>query len=241
VRESASAGARAVFLALAPGATNGASFVARAQTQGTASQMNQSVPEAPLWLRLVRLGNSFSGYFSTDGQLWSAFGTATVSMNPNVEAGLALSSSLSDQPAQANFDHVILEPLSSSFGVWQNWMLLQRGVTNTTSIAPGADPDGDGRSNLAEYWLGSDPLTDDTSPAVSVIGWTNALVRLRFTERKNAASLGRQLLYSTDLLSWTPVTPASISDLQDSGSVVVREVDFLAPTARGFFRATYGP
>jgi RHS repeat-associated protein len=45
----------------------------------------------PVWLKLVRAGNTFTGYVSNDGNTWVSLGTATVSMATDVYIGLAVS------------------------------------------------------------------------------------------------------------------------------------------------------
>jgi hypothetical protein len=120
-------------------------------------------------------------------------------------------------------------------------MFAMRGVTNSSLTATEADPDADGRSNWAEYQLGSDPLVADTARPLTVAGLVNgSTIALRFAERKNADDLGRKFYFSTNLAEWTAVTPASSTQLQDMGSVVVREVTFPALAISGFYRAGYG-
>jgi hypothetical protein len=187
------------------------------------------------------LGDAFSGYHSTNGHDWVAFGSAIIPMNTSVQAGLAVVSGTSNSLALASFERVLLEPLSATSDEWQQWMFAARGATNVSLMAPQADPDGDGRSNWAEYCLGSDPLAADTARALTVAGLVNgSTIALRFTERKNAEAYGRRFCFSTDLTTWTAVTPASNIQLRDLGSVVVREVTFPALAISGFYRADYG-
>jgi hypothetical protein len=57
-------------------------------------------------LKLVRRGNSFAAYYSTDGQRWNRIGEAqTVSMPSNVRAGLAVTSHDVNQRATAIFSN----------------------------------------------------------------------------------------------------------------------------------------
>jgi hypothetical protein len=46
----------------------------------------------PVWLRLQRSGNSFTGYQSSNGVAWFPVGTTTVPMNAKYYVGLAASS-----------------------------------------------------------------------------------------------------------------------------------------------------
>ena len=231
-----------MFLGAAPFGSNFVSFVSRAQEPGTAAVTNVDVAAGSAWLRLVRLGNAVCGYSSTDGKSWSLLASNSLPMNPTLEAGLCVASGAADQPATAVFTNVLVEPLGASYAEWQNWVFTARGITNAALTGPNADPDGDGRSNLAEYWLGSDPLTADTVPAVKVIGMTSGpALRVQYRERKNAADLGRVFQSATDLTGWNTVAATSITDLQDLGSVVVREVLFPVSSTNTFYRARYGP
>jgi hypothetical protein len=238
LRDGDTAGSRGVFLMAGPLGSQVASLLVRTQAQNSSSVSSVSLAAGPVWLRLVRFGIAVSAYTSTNGASWSLIGTASVTMNASFKAGLAVSSGAADSPAQAVFQNVLVEPLNASYEEWQSWVFGARGVTNTAMTLSGADPDGDGRSNLAEFFLGTDPLAADASPAVSIAG---PLIRLRFTERKNAASLGRRFWLSSDLRAWSEVTPASTTDLQDFGSRVIREATFPALTAQGFYRAAYSP
>jgi hypothetical protein len=160
-------------------------------------------------------------------------------MNPLVRAGLAVASGISDKVARADFQNVLIEPLSASYTEWQNWLFARRSVTNPAFTASIADPDQDGRSNQAEYWLGSDPLAANPTPAVKALGVAGNVIQLRFTERKNAAALGRLFLYSSNLSSWNSVTPLSNILVEDFGSVVTRELTFPVSTVAGFYRSSY--
>ena len=241
VRESVSAGARQVFLSLGPAASN-VSFCCRSSPSAVAMLSNTAAPAGPVWLRLTRFGNAWAGYYSTNAASWVACGSAVLPMNAAVQAGLAVVSGSTTTAAVAGFDHVLVEPLSAPFVEWQQWMFAARGTTNASLIDATADPDHDGRSNAMEYRLGSDPLVADAARPISVAGLTKgATIVLRLAERKNAEDLGRRFYFSTDLSEWTPVTPASNTQLQDLGGVVVREVTFPASATSGFYCAGYPP
>jgi len=61
---------------------------------------------APYWIRVVRNGSTFTGYFSSDGVNWTQQGTVSISMASNVYIGLAVSSRNNSQLCTATFDNV---------------------------------------------------------------------------------------------------------------------------------------
>ncbi len=81
-------------------ATDGASFNTTTKS-GTASY--------PLWVRVVRSGDSFSGFTSPDGQTWTQVGpTQTIPMNAPLLAGLAVTSNTTSALCTAVFDNVTI-------------------------------------------------------------------------------------------------------------------------------------
>jgi hypothetical protein len=211
----------------------------RAAESGANADAASSTLPAPQWLRLVRFGDVFSAYVSADGISWTLFGSATVPMNSSLRVGVAAASGLASQTARADFQKVLLEPLSANYAEWQNWLFTRRGVTDPALADASADGDHDSRPNLAEYWLGSDPLVADQTPPVRVLNFAAGQFTLRVAERKNAAALGRSFSYSTNLRNWTPITPASLTTVEDAGAVVVRDATFPASASKGFYRISY--
>jgi len=106
VRETLSPGANHVFLFdYAP------SLLMTERTSTGTSSTYTSVGSAtpPNWLKLVRSGNVFTMYGSSNGTAWTQLGTSqTVTMAPNVYAGLAVSNRTTASLATATFDNVSL-------------------------------------------------------------------------------------------------------------------------------------
>ena len=65
------------------------------------------------WVRLVRAGDSFSGFCSADGQAWTLVGTVRVQMKAEAQVGLACAATLNQGLAGATFDHVKVTALPS--------------------------------------------------------------------------------------------------------------------------------
>jgi outer membrane protein assembly factor BamB len=95
-RESLEPTSRHALMALTIG--NGAAFQRRVQTGGPSSHTPRNGVRAPFWVRLVRQGNTLTGFVSADGQNWGApVGSANVPMPAAVLVGLAVTSHTSDQ------------------------------------------------------------------------------------------------------------------------------------------------
>ena len=83
-------------------------FTYRTTTGGyTSSQQGPS--GLPIWIKVTRSGNTFTGYTSTDGVYWTQNGTSqTISMATNVYIGLMAGSASAGTLATATFDNVTM-------------------------------------------------------------------------------------------------------------------------------------
>ena len=80
---------RNAFMAITP--ENGTTFQWRNDEETSSSHTNSY--KAPYWVKLVRSGNTYSGYFSADGVNWTQEGTSrTFTMNSTLYVGLAVTS-----------------------------------------------------------------------------------------------------------------------------------------------------
>jgi endoglucanase len=104
IRESLAANAANAYVAVTPG--NGVTWQYRSSTGGGTSYNNTSGLSAPYWVKLVRSGNTFTGYRSPDGVTWTPQGTNTFTIASTVYVGLALTSHDSANLATATFDNV---------------------------------------------------------------------------------------------------------------------------------------
>lgn len=62
------------------------------------------------WLRIVRTGNTFRGYYSVNGITWTYAFAVTVSMNSCIQVGLIAWGPSSGSVVTATFDHVAVDP-----------------------------------------------------------------------------------------------------------------------------------
>ena len=88
IRENLTANSSHAFMALTPG--YGANFQRRITSGGSSANTAGPRVTAPYWVRLVRSGNTFSGYVSSNGVSWTLVGSDTIAMGDAVYVGLAV-------------------------------------------------------------------------------------------------------------------------------------------------------
>ncbi|MEQ1580914.1 MAG: hypothetical protein ABL964_10005 [Steroidobacteraceae bacterium] len=94
IRQSLDANAAFVHVCAFPAAQGkGFGLRSRATAGATASSDNTvASTTTPCWLKLVKSGNSFTGYYSTTGASWTSIGSVTVAMSGTVYGGGAVAS-----------------------------------------------------------------------------------------------------------------------------------------------------
>ncbi|MFA4945905.1 MAG: Ig-like domain-containing protein, partial [Lentisphaeria bacterium] len=104
MRGGLTADAANAFMALTP---SSALFYQRADDGEVATLASGGAVTAPYWVKLVRYGNSASGFRSADGTNWVFVGTAILDLPNTINVGLAVVSG-NGAPAAATFDHVAI-------------------------------------------------------------------------------------------------------------------------------------
>ncbi len=114
IRETLTPGSRHASMFLTPG--NGLAFQRRTGTGGLSDHTTGGNGSAPYWVRLVRSGNLFTAYRSTDGTNWVQVGSSiSISMSANVYIGLAVTSHNNSASCTSTFDNV---SVTTSFSLW---------------------------------------------------------------------------------------------------------------------------
>jgi len=123
--------AGAINAAVVVSAANGVNFQWRSAAGGQSSSANASGIVAPAWVKLVRSGTNFSGFYSVDGTNWIQIGMAqSLSMNGVVLAGLAVTAHNNSALNTAAFTNVTVLP--QIFGVYRElWTNLNSSAGNT--------------------------------------------------------------------------------------------------------------
>jgi hypothetical protein len=90
---------------------NGTIRLATRTTTGAAMTLiNGPVLGLPAWLKLVRSGNTFTGYSSLDGVTWTTVGTSTITMTDPIYTGLAVTTVSTDTLGTVDFYDVSVTP-----------------------------------------------------------------------------------------------------------------------------------
>ncbi len=107
MRASLDANAAQATIAVTP--QNGVIFTTRTEAGALATTTLGASVAAPVYLRLVRSGNSFAGYYSTDSISWTLVGSSEITTFSTVYyTGFAVSSNVIGTLSTATFDHVVL-------------------------------------------------------------------------------------------------------------------------------------
>lgn len=114
VRNDLTAGSMHAYSMLS--GANGLAFQRRTQTGGSSATTAGALVSAPRWVRLRRVGSTFTASEGTDGGSWQTIGSATIAMNATVYVGLAITSHNPGSLATATLTNVSVNPLGSSSG-----------------------------------------------------------------------------------------------------------------------------
>ncbi len=169
----------------------------------------------PLWYRWIRGGGSLLGATTSVPVLVITNVQASTTLRVAV-TNVALPSSgtgaFSPGPAAGNNIQITMLADADGDGMWDLWETNHFGPsfgTNFSLVAPGADPDGDGMSNLDEYRSGTNP-TNALSVLKIVLTATNANV-LEFVAQTNLTYSVQSRTNLSDAI-WNTLTNISLSN-----------------------------
>ncbi|MCC7491732.1 MAG: hypothetical protein IT204_05270 [Fimbriimonadaceae bacterium] len=129
-RSTTGPGAKHAFMCLTP--SQGADFQRREMVDSESLNFGPQPAPLPYWVRLVRLGDAFSGFSSADGQNWTAHGTVGVLLTQQCLAGLAVSAHNNDAVTKAVIDNVKFEPIRGVSEPWKAQDIGAVGITGST-------------------------------------------------------------------------------------------------------------
>jgi regulation of enolase protein 1 (concanavalin A-like superfamily) len=116
IRESLASNSKFTLSTLT--STSGLQFQYRSVTAGGTGTTSGGAGSTPVWLRLVRIGDLFISFSSTDGLIWNKISSKTVMMSEVAFVGLAVTSRKNSILAQAQFDQVDIRSLPDVPAPW---------------------------------------------------------------------------------------------------------------------------
>ncbi len=139
VRETLAAGSR--YGASIVTYANGVVFQARTDRNAATTMKGGNSHGLPLWLRVIRRGDTISGHYSLDGVSWTQQAAETVVMGPDVYIGLCVTSHGVGTPCTAIFDDV-------AFGSHENNALREAMVGTRATLWTRFEFDADGTGSF---------------------------------------------------------------------------------------------
>jgi regulation of enolase protein 1 (concanavalin A-like superfamily) len=119
------------------------------------------------WVRLVRQGNTFTGYYSTDGVTWTTMQSLTMTLPATLDLGMAVCSHTNAQTATATFRHFNLTQTTNNNG----------GNTGGTGGGTGGNNGGGTTGGIGGDTGGTTPLTLPEQVAADRISLKDAITK----------------------------------------------------------------
>jgi hypothetical protein len=131
IRDSLNGGSTHAFMPITGGG-NGASFQNRPVANAASLNVDSgAVITPPYWVKLERMGDTFTGSISANGTTWTQLGQVIITMDAPVYIGLAVTSHAVGEDRTFEFDNI-----SSTGGVSGSW---QGAVINQPQYNDAAD------------------------------------------------------------------------------------------------------
>ncbi|MFM7207187.1 MAG: autotransporter-associated beta strand repeat-containing protein, partial [Planctomycetaceae bacterium] len=153
IRESLDPNARQAVMALS--ADNGIVWQYRQNIGGSGVVVAGPTSQtAPVWLKVTRSGNSFTGSWSSDGTTWTQAGTITIPMSATALVGLASTSDAAARLNRVEFTNVTVSNLAPTVATAAAATGIVTGATSPLTVL-GADDHGE--ANLDYRWTAQGP------------------------------------------------------------------------------------
>lgn len=111
--------------------SNGAGFYRRVTSGGTSTNTLSGAGNlAPEWVRISRVGNTFTAYHSEDGLSWTTIGSQAIAMTNPVIIGLAVTSANAAEDNTAQFDNFMFMPAGVT-GMTTAWTNVASNISTT--------------------------------------------------------------------------------------------------------------
>jgi len=177
------------------------------------SNTTGSTRKAPYWVRLVRSGNTFTGWSAPDSSgspgTWTQQNQVTAPMNSAVQVGFAVTSHNDGTLCAAVFDHLTVSPAIGSLTGQDVGQVSAAGsfsVTNGTYTVNGSGADI--WNSADECYFASAPVTGDVTITARVASQTNTNAWAK------AGVMIRESLTPTSKNAFMAVSPGNGTDMQ---------------------------
>ncbi|MES2202358.1 MAG: hypothetical protein V4498_08915, partial [candidate division FCPU426 bacterium] len=131
VRPTTATTTNMVWVGLKPTSASGGYIEAEHEIAGTFSctaPCNTTTSNYPFWVRMVRLGNVFTSYYSSDGVSWTLFASVTIAMTDPVYVGLFVNGDAPNNTASCTTNNTVVFANTS-------FLCVASGPTPTPSIS----------------------------------------------------------------------------------------------------------
>ncbi len=112
MRDTLTAGSAHAMMILS--SSQGSSFQWRSTANGSMSFIQQTNVAAPYWVKLVRAGNTFTGFSSSNGSSWTQIGSTNITLAATVYVGLPVTAHNNSALNTATFDNVSIVNVPSA-------------------------------------------------------------------------------------------------------------------------------
>jgi hypothetical protein len=202
IRDTLSGNSRDAYVTMTP--HNQVQFLDRAATGDNATEADPGTATGiafPMWVRVVRQGNNFTGFWSPDGTTWNQLGGAvTINMGPVTYVGLVTSSHNNGVIVTSMFDNVSIVPA-----------VLQTSHLDVSAAVPAVQPGTpvnvtvqalDQYNNPVPGYRSTVHFTSSDTTATLPADYTfTAADNGRHTFSVTWRTLGRQTVFATDTMS----------------------------------------
>ena len=121
IRESLAAGSKHAMTVVTP--AEGASFQRRTTTNANSGHTTFKGIKAPEFVRVLRTGNKFTGYYSTDKNVWFPMDSVNFSMTADVKVGLAVTSHDNSKETEALISNFTVRNPGGNFAVTRFFLI----------------------------------------------------------------------------------------------------------------------
>jgi fibronectin type 3 domain-containing protein len=239
IRSSLAVNAPFVDVVFQPETTD---FMYRTTTASNSTEVNGPDTGAD-WVRVVRSGSTFTGYYSATGAAgsWISLGSTSVGMGTNVFIGLVVSARDNTLLAKATFDHVTINtPGNTAPTIVNAASASPTAVTGTFTNVSALGADNAGEANLVYSWSAIGPapvsfsnnetnLGKNSVATFSQVGTYNLTVTITDTGNRSVTSSVAVTVQST----LNGIAGVSSSMLAGSGQQISVVDQFGQPIAAG--------